>query len=219
MKGMVPLHLAYSHRAVAWMVATLLLATNAQFAIAQALLKNFVMHEAPKPIPAITFEDGERQTRSLADFKGKVVVLNLWATWCGPCRREMPALERLQAALGGDDFTIVPLSIDRGGMDKIKKFYAEIGIENLPLYLDVSGQAARQLEAFGLPTTLIIDRRGEEVGRVVGPAEWDAPEVAEFLKPIIARQIDAMAQAAKDNEPAPGTFTRGLQWLKALLSK
>jgi len=220
MKAMVPLRSAYPRPAVSWVIATLLLvATNAQFAPAQELLKNFVMHEAPKPTPAISFEDGQRQTRSLADFKGKVVLLNLWATWCGPCRHEMPALDRLQAALGGDDFAVVPLSIDRGGVDKIKKFYADIGIENLPIYLDVSGQAARQFDTFGVPTTLILDRGGQEVGRIVGPAEWDAPEVVEFLKPVIARQTDAIARTGRDDEPAQGAFMRGLHWLKVLLGK
>jgi len=131
----------------------------------------------------------------------------------------MPALDRLQAALGGDDFAVVPLSIDRGGVDKIKKFYADIGIENLPIYLDVSGQAARQFDTFGVPTTLILDRGGQEVGRIVGPAEWDAPEVVEFLKPVIARQTDAIARTGRDDEPAQGAFMRGLHWLKVLLGK
>jgi thiol-disulfide isomerase/thioredoxin len=213
--------LAHPHHAVARAIATLLLvAANAQFTAAQELLKNFVMHETPKPIPAIGFEDDQRQKRNLAEFTGKVVVLNLWATWCVPCRDEMPALDRLQEAMGGSDFAVVPLSIDRG-MEKITKFYAEIGIRNLPVYIDVSGKAVRELGAVGVPTTLILDRAGQEVGRVVGPAEWDTREVAEVLKPIIAGQTEAIARASKhrDDENAAGAFTRGLQWLKALLGK
>jgi thiol-disulfide isomerase/thioredoxin len=155
--------------------------TSLQFAMAQELPKNSVQHGVPKPIAAISFEDGQGQSRSIADFKGKVVVINIWATWCGPCRAEMPALDRLQAALGGRDFEVVPVSIDRGGIDLVKKFYAEINIRNLAMYVDTSGQVMRTLGAIGVPTTLVIDRTGNEVGRITGPAEWDAPEIAEFL--------------------------------------
>jgi thiol-disulfide isomerase/thioredoxin len=206
------------HRAVAWMIATLLVAASSQFVTAGEPLKNFVLNEAPKPIAAITFEDGQRQKRSLADFNGKVVVLNIWATWCGPCREEMPALDRLQAALGGPEFAVVPLSIDRG-IEKITKFYADIGIRNLPIYIDAAGKAARELGAVGLPTTLILDRAGQEVGRVVGPAEWDASEVIEFLKPIIAKQTVPIEQAGGLAAQSAGPLTRSWQWLKALFVK
>jgi len=117
-----------------------------------------------------------------------VVVLNLWATWCVPCRKEMPALDRLQTSLGGRNFAVVPLSIDHGGRETVAKFYAEIGIRELPIYTDTSGEALRALGAVGLPTTLVLDRAGEEIARIVGPAEWDAPEVVEFLKAVIAKQ-------------------------------
>src|SRR5260370_9861215 len=126
------------------MVATLLVVASARFVTAEEPLKNLVLNAAPKPIPAISFEDGQRQKRSLADFNGKVVVLNIWATWCGPCREEMPALDRVQAALGGPEFAVVPLSIDRG-IEKITKFYAEIGIRNLLIYIDAAGRATRDL--------------------------------------------------------------------------
>jgi len=151
-------------------------------------LRNFVAHAAAKPVAALDFKDGDGQVRSLADFNGKVVVLNLWAAWCVPCRKEMPALDRLQTALGGRNFAVVPLSIDEGGRETVAKFYAEIGIRQLPVYTDTSGEALRALGAVGLPTTLVLDRAGEEIARVVGPAEWDAPEVVEFLKAMIAKQ-------------------------------
>ncbi len=193
-----------------------------QFALAQAPPKNFVLHALPRPVAAISFEDGQGRSRSLADFNGKVVVLNIWATWCGPCRAEMPALDRLQVALGGRDFEVAPVSIDRGGIDLVKKFYAEINIRNLPMYVDTSGQAVRSLGAIGVPTTLIINRAGNEVGRITGPAEWDAPEVAEFLKPIIARQNDAAETVGRDvkspaaDKNSSGPLTRGFQWVKTL---
>lgn len=190
-------------------------------AVAQEATKTFIMHPAPKPLAPISFADGQGQARSLNDFKGKVVVLNVWATWCVPCRTEMPTLDRLQAALGGAEFEVVPLSIDRGGLDVVRKFFTEIGISHLAKYTDSSGQVLRGVGAVGLPTTLIIDRAGNEIGRVVGPAEWDAPEVVELMKSVMARpsnsgeQAAAVPAAAEDN--APGLLARAVQWLKALV--
>jgi thiol-disulfide isomerase/thioredoxin len=150
-------------------VAALAVAT-APVARAQNPPKNFVMHEAPKPMAAVAFEDGQGRAGTLADFKGRVVLVNLWATWCVPCRKEMPALDRLQAALDGPDFQIVPISLDRGGVETVHKFYTETGLQHLGMYLDVSGQSLRALGAIGLPTTLLLARDGSEIGRIVGPA-------------------------------------------------
>src|SRR6516165_9009967 len=142
---------SYSNRSVAWPIAMLLVATISLFASGQERATNLVILEAPRLTPSVSFEDGQGKKRSLADFKGKVVVLNIWATWCVPCRREMPALDRLQADLGGPEFTVVPLSIDRNGIEAINKFYSEMGIRNLPIYIDVSGKVIRDLGAVGLP--------------------------------------------------------------------
>jgi thiol-disulfide isomerase/thioredoxin len=215
----------HSKNSVAWSIAMVLVATSSQLAAAQERAKNFVILEAPRMIPPISFEDGQGQKRSLADFKRKVVVLNIWATWCVPCRREMPALDQLQAELGGPEFDVVPLSIDRKGVEAINKFYSEIGIRNLPMYVDVSGKAIRELGAVGLPTTLILDRAGQEIARVVGPLEWDASVVVEFIRPSSATpsSIAPIQQTRRDADhgtaPQPaesGTLRRGFQWLKAL---
>ena len=176
--------------------AALLAGTWASLARAQEVPKKFIMHAAPKTVAAISFEDAQGGQRSLADFHGKVVLLNIWATWCIPCRKEMPALDRLQTTLGGNDFEVVPLSIDRGGMDVIRKFYAEVGIQKLGMYRDKSGSATHQLGTVGIPTTLLIDRAGREIGRLVGPAEWDSPEVIEFLRCAISS--DDAAQSRKE---------------------
>ncbi|MEO1988938.1 MAG: TlpA disulfide reductase family protein [Martelella sp.] len=149
---------------------------------ATTLPRSFVMHETPRPLPVITFEDGAGQALTLASFKGRTVLLNIWATWCVPCREEMPTLDALQAELGGPGFEVVPLSVDRAGPEVVRKFYAEIGIRNLGLYIDASMQASFDLAAVGLPTTLLIDAEGQELGRLVGPAEWDAPEMIDLLK-------------------------------------
>jgi thiol-disulfide isomerase/thioredoxin len=186
-------------RLAAWISAAVVVLTTWQFAAGQEPPKNFVMHDAPKPVAAIKFDDAQGQSRNLADFKAKVVLLNIWATWCGPCRKEMPALDHLHAALGGPDFEVVALSIDRGGMDAVRRFFADIGIRTLAMYLDSSGLALRTLSALGLPTTLLIDREGGEIGRLIGPAEWDSPQMVEFVSCVVARS-DA---ARSGNDPAP----------------
>jgi thiol-disulfide isomerase/thioredoxin len=203
-------------------VAVLVLASS-QFAAAQAPLKSFVMHDVPKPVATVAFDDAEGRSRNLADFKGKAVLLNIWATWCVPCRKEMPALDRLQGAMGGPDFEVVPVSIDRSGIDKVRNFFSEIGIRHLPMYADASGQVLRAIGAVGLPTTLIIDRAGQEVGRVIGPAEWDSPEIADLLRPSPQARTrgglaQTQAQAAGDGD-APGSLRRSFQWLKGLFTK
>lgn len=156
---------------------------------------NFAVHDAPKAVPAIEFQDGDGRQRRLADFHGKVVVLNIWATWCGPCRHEMPTLDRLQAKLGGPGFEVLALSIDRAGAKVVAKFYTDVGVKHLAMYIDSSGKAARHLNALGLPTTLLIDREGREIGRLVGPAEWDAPNMIEFIRERISNKTGARSPA------------------------
>jgi thiol-disulfide isomerase/thioredoxin len=216
----------YPNKSVAWVIAILLVAASFQFATAQERPKNFVILGAPRVTQLISFEDGQRKKRSLVDFKGKVVVLNIWATWCVPCRREMPALDQLQADLGGPEFAVVPLSIDRKGIEAVNKFYSENGIRNLPIYIDVSGKAIRDLGAVGLPTTLILDRAGQEIARAVGPLDWEASVVVEFLKPSSATQTPGgpIQQTTREADHLtapqavePSTLRRGFQWLKALL--
>ena len=148
----------------------------------------FARTTTPKEIPALAFEDSGGQARTLADFRGKLVVLNLWATWCAPCREEMPALDRLQAELGGPRFEVVALSVDQQGPQIARKFFAEVGVKSLALYIDRSAQATFKLGAVGLPATLLVDAQGREIGRHVGPAKWDSPEVVASLR----QRIEAM---------------------------
>lgn len=136
----------------------------------------------PKPLPAFTFTDGEGRVRTMGDFKGKVVLLNLWATWCGPCVKEMPSLDRLQGALGGDRFQVVALSTDRGGGVAVVPFYAKLGIARLGVYLDPAGGSMTALGPRGLPTTLLIDPDGREAARLEGGVEWDSPAMLAFLR-------------------------------------
>lgn len=150
------------------------------------------LHDVPRTLPEVRFADDSGRALALDDFRGKVILLNIWATWCGPCREEMPTLDRLQERLGGPEFEVVALSIDRAGIGVVSEFYAEIGVQHLAKYIDESGKAAGQLNAVGLPTTLLIDREGREIGRHVGPAEWDAPAMVDFLGRRIAQASGAL---------------------------
>jgi thiol-disulfide isomerase/thioredoxin len=155
---------------------------------AEAAPQGFIVHPEPKPVPEIQFQDKEGRNLTLADFHGKVILLNIWAIWCGPCRTEMPTLDRLQAKLGGPEFEVLALSIDRDGIPAITKFFGEVGVKHLTMYLDSSSTAAPVLRAVGLPTSLLIDRDGREIGRLVGPAEWDSPEMVDFIRGYLARK-------------------------------
>ncbi len=145
-------------------------------------LPGFARVEARRPVPPLRFVDGDGKPRALADFRGRVILLNLWATWCPPCRKEMPNLDRLQEQLGGPDFEVVALSIDRGGLFAVQSFFDEMDLRHLKIYVDASAEAMAALGAVGLPTTLLVDRSGRERWRVVGPVEWDKPEVIERLR-------------------------------------
>ena len=133
----------------------------------------------PRNLPDLRFADGTGAPRSLSDFQGRVILLNLWATWCVPCREEMPALDRLQATLGGPQFEVVALSLDQGGIADVKRFYDQLKLRSLQIYVDQNGDALGKLGSLGIPLTLLVDREGRELWRVVGPREWDQPaEVA-----------------------------------------
>lgn len=137
----------------------------------------FNVHETPRQLPEVSFVDSEGRAMTLSAFKGKVILLNIWATWCVPCRVEMPTLDRLEAKLGGPDFQVVPLSIDQGGIQVVRDFYEELGLRNLDIYVDDQMQVPPVLGVVGIPGTLLIDREGREIGRKLGPAEWDSEEV------------------------------------------
>jgi thiol-disulfide isomerase/thioredoxin len=202
-----------------------LMLAPAPVAFAQQPPPNFVLHPKPQRIAMIAFEDDRARAQSIDDFKGKIVLLNIWATWCSPCRQEMPALDRLQGTLGGPDFTVVALSIDRKGIEAVRKFYAEVGVRNLAIHLDSAGKSIRELATVGVPTTLLLDRKGCELGRIAGPAEWDSAQTVEFLKSVMSARQDVIETGARaeDSPKRPdasqGVLSRGLVWLKSLLGR
>ena len=185
---MIAMHKPKIWRMRDWFMAFSLMVFAEPIALAQQSPKNFIMDDASRPVAAVRFDDDRGQERNLSDFRGKVVLLNIWATWCVPCRKEMPVLDHLEALLGGLKFAVVTVSVDRLGIGAVGKFFEEVGVQRLPAYIDNSGSALRTLRAFGLPTSLVIDRDGRELGRITGPAEWDSPETIEFLRNIISQQ-------------------------------
>ena len=148
-----------------------------------------VMAEHQKPLPMLSppITDGAGRSLTLADFRGRTVLLNIWATWCPPCRDEMPTLDRLQARLGGAEFHVLALSIDKGGFDTVRAFYAEIGITHLDLYLADQLRGMMAFGVVGLPTTLLVNPQGREVARKVGPAAWDSPAAISQIQRVITK--------------------------------
>ncbi len=147
----------------------------------------FKPYEEPRAVPETRFQNASGRSLTLADFKGRVILLNIWATWCPPCRKEMPTLDRLQATLGGPSFEVVALSIDRDGSGVVRSFYDEIQVRSLALYIDPSADVMQTLSIVGVPTTMLIDAAGREVWRRVGPETWDAPAIVAMLRGTIAQ--------------------------------
>ncbi len=157
-------------------------------ALATGALAGFIIHPARKDIPAFSFANDKGETLDLSKWKGRVVLLNLWATWCAPCRKEMPDLAKLQTALGGPDFEVVALSLDRKGLPASQAFLKEAGVSNLGAYVEPEGKPLAALQALGMPATILIDRQGKEAGRILGPAEWASPEALAMIKALLAEK-------------------------------
>ncbi len=154
-------------------------------AAAEGSMAAYIKQATPKILPALTFVDEAGAAKDNAVFNGKVTLLNLWATWCAPCRKEMPELAKLQKDLGGADFQVVELSEDLKGYPASAKFLKDVGADNLTLYADDKANALDVLAAPGLPVTLLLNRDGKEVGRLLGPAPWGGDEAKAIIKAVI----------------------------------
>ena len=148
-------------------------------------MAKLVIHAEPRAPIEVPFQDATGGEVSLRDFAGEVVLVNLWATWCAPCRAEMPSIDRLAGAMADEDLAVLALSTDRFGAERIRSFLDEIGVRHLAVYQDKRSEVARAAGAMGLPVTLILDREGREVARLTGDAEWDSPEAKVFLSRLI----------------------------------
>jgi thiol-disulfide isomerase/thioredoxin len=141
--------------------------------------------QSPKSLPVLAFKDGNGAAKTLADWRGRTVLLNLWATWCVPCRKEMPALDALQSKLGSSDFEVVSVNIDTRDTDKPKEWLKNAGVHTLAYYADSNAKVFQDLKAigkaFGMPTTLIVDPNGCELAALAGPAEWASDDALKLV--------------------------------------
>jgi thiol-disulfide isomerase/thioredoxin len=159
---------------------------HAPSAVEAPALGVFVKQAAPQAAPDLSFVSADGKPHRLADWRGKTVLLNLWATWCAPCKVEMPSLDRLQGKFGSDGFEVLALSLDRTGIEKPADFFKGNNISHLAVYNDAESSATTAFRVSGLPVSVILDKEGREVARLTGPADWDNPataaKVEEFIK-------------------------------------
>jgi len=156
-------------------------------ALRDGSLKKLNFHSVAKEVPSTTFVTIDGETRQISDYHGQYVLLNLWATWCAPCRKEMPQLSALQEEFGGANFQVVTIATGRNPPPALKKFFADIGVDNLPLHRDPKQQLARQMGVFGLPVVMLINPDGKEIGRLTGPAEWDSQSAKAIVAALVAQ--------------------------------
>lgn len=171
----------------------LICAANAAFAgpvdweAARAAGLDKLVADAPKPVPDVSFTDLDGGTHRLAEYRGKALLVNFWATWCAPCRAEMPALDRLQAAQGGENFAVLTIAAGRNPPAAIEKFLTEAEATHLPRLTDPSMALARSFGVLAMPVSILIDAEGNEVARMVGDAEWDSPAAQELIRQLSAK--------------------------------
>ncbi len=148
--------------------------------------------KTPLRLPDLTFQDAAGKPLKLADWRGRTVLLNLWATWCVPCRKEMPALDALQQRLGGPRFEVVAVNIDTRDLDKPKTWLRDVGIEKLAYYADPEAKTFQELKAigraFGMPTTVLVDPQGCEIGSIAGPAEWASDDAVKLIEAALEKR-------------------------------
>ena len=145
------------------------------------------IHKVPIPTPVVNFLDGREKELTLSNFAGKHILVNIWAKWCPPCKKEMPSLDRLQGKLGENaDLQIVAISVDPISFEQIQAFYSVIGIKNLALFKGDESEIMQKLRVPGLPTSVLLDHAGQEIGRMIGPTVWDSPRVVDQLAKLTA---------------------------------
>jgi thiol-disulfide isomerase/thioredoxin len=150
--------------------------------LATGAMTTFVFKRQPETLPDIRFVNGSGAEVGLDSFRGKVVLLNVWATWCAPCREEMPDLDKLQAELGSDKFQVVALAVDKSGVEGARKFLSDIKATKLGIYADPTAKEGTRLRVIGMPTTILLDAQGREIGRLIGPAKWDSAEAKKLIE-------------------------------------
>jgi thiol-disulfide isomerase/thioredoxin len=151
----------------------------------EGTMKKLLFSE-PQAVSAETFTDPDGGEFQLTDFAGKHVLVNFWATWCAPCRKEMPMLSELQTEFGGDTFEVITIATGRNDVAGIRRFFEEVGVDNLPMYLDPRSGLARDMGVLGLPITVILDPDGQEIARMRGDAEWNSDSAKTIIRALVA---------------------------------
>ncbi len=179
------------HSAVLY--TALVLGANATFAgtaeleaLRAGTMKKLVFSSAPKDVSQVVFHDPDGGEHQLSDWQGKYVMVNFWATWCAPCRKEMPALDSLQNEFGGDTFEVVTIAAGRSALPAINRFFEEIEVTSLPILLDPKNKLASKMAVFGMPTTMILNPEGQEIARMRGDAEWYSDSGRAIIAAMIA---------------------------------
>ncbi len=162
--------------------------TAALESLREGSMKKLMFHETPEPVSEAAFTEPGGAERSLSDWHGKHVLLNFWATWCAPCRKEMPALDALQQEFGGQDFAVVTLATGRNSLAGIERFFDEESIEALPILLDPKQAVAREMAVLGLPITVLIDPEGREIARLRGDADWHSDSARAIVAALIGAE-------------------------------
>ncbi|MEZ5777603.1 MAG: TlpA disulfide reductase family protein [Paracoccaceae bacterium] len=160
--------------------------TAAIEALREGSMKKLMFAAEPEVVAETVFTDETGVEHRLSDWRGKHVVLNFWATWCAPCRKELPALDALNRDFGGEGFAVVTVATGRNPVPAIKRLFSEVGVETLPILLDPKQELAREMGVFGLPVTVILDPDGQEIARLSGDAEWDGDSARAIVSALLA---------------------------------
>ncbi len=159
-----------------------LISSTSSYAIQQLNLKNLIIHKNPKKLEKINFYNIKNEKINLTDFKSSLVIINFWATWCAPCKEEMPSLDRLQLNPSFKNLKIIPINIGRESIEKSINFYNDLKINNLEIYFDKDTELPNKFLLRGLPTTVLVNKNGEEFGRIVGYVNFDDKKIIKWLK-------------------------------------
>ena len=182
-----PLRLALLYTALCLTANGALAADTAALeALREGDMRKLMFHETAAEVPGTVFTDAEGGEHRLADWQGKYVLLNFWATWCAPCRKEMPMLDALQTEFGGDAFEVVTVATGRNSVPGIRRFFEEIGVEALPILLDPKQELAREMAVLGLPITVLIDPEGREIARLIGDADWNSDSARAIVAALLS---------------------------------
>lgn len=175
---------------------------SAAAALREGSLQKLGFHDAAKDVSPLPFTAADGVEETLADYRGKLVLLNFWATWCAPCRKEMPALDQLAAAYGDQGLVVLPVATGHNPLPAIRSFYEKAGIQSLPLRMDGKGAMARDMGVLGLPVSILISPEGKEIARMTGDAEWFSPSAQSIVAELLTSYALSATVPPSQNDSA-----------------